>query len=161
MTTRRALTAAVLGALLLGPAACRSGPGASSGTDSASAADSAAASSSGAEGVAPRRTDVTPAARVQLDSGNASYRAQDYQEAGRHYRAALEAEPGLTSAWFGIYMAESALGNRAAADSARAHLGQMGGGAAAHVSPHAGMTTPDTAPTPPSGDAVKRDSTTL
>lgn len=53
-----------------------------------------------------------------VDSGNAAYRARDFNGASQHYRRAIDAGPDIGAAWFGLYMAERALGNAAAADSA-------------------------------------------
>jgi Flp pilus assembly protein TadD len=55
---------------------------------------------------------------AHLDSGTSAYREGSLEEAGRHYRAAAEADPELAAAWFGIYMVENALGDAEAADSA-------------------------------------------
>lgn len=57
-------------------------------------------------------------ALAQLDSGNAAFREKDYPEALRHYRGAAELAPEAPAPWFGIYMAERAVGNFTAADSA-------------------------------------------
>lgn len=62
-------------------------------------------------------------AAVHVDSGNAAYRAGDYEEARRQFRAAVAEQPESQAAWFGVYMAERALGNR---DSARAALERAG-----------------------------------
>ncbi|MDP2479450.1 MAG: hypothetical protein Q8W51_04860 [Candidatus Palauibacterales bacterium] len=104
---------------------------------------SAAASSSAADtGARMSRAEVPPAVSAQLDSGNTAYRAKDYDKALGHYRQAANMAPEFTAAWFGMYMAETALGHTAAADSARAHLGSMGQAAGAHNVPHAGMMPP-------------------
>jgi hypothetical protein len=57
-------------------------------------------------------------AAAQLDSGNAAFRAKDFAGALAHYRRSAERQSSLAAAWFGIYMAEGALGHTAAADSA-------------------------------------------
>ncbi len=64
------------------------------------------------------RPAVALGAAAQLDSGNAAFRAKDYTGALAHYRGAAERQPQLAAAWFGVYMAQSALGNKTAADSA-------------------------------------------
>jgi len=66
------------------------------------------------------RPAVELGAASQLDSGNTSYRARDYTGALAHYRAAAERQPRLAAAWFGVYMAQAALGDKAGADSAMA-----------------------------------------
>jgi tetratricopeptide (TPR) repeat protein len=55
-----------------------------------------------------------------IDSANAAYSEGDYAEANRLYRRGAEIAPDVTATWFGIYMAEHAMGNIAAADSAMA-----------------------------------------
>jgi tetratricopeptide (TPR) repeat protein len=64
------------------------------------------------------RETYPPIVVAQIDSGNAAYSAGNYEEALRHYRAAADAGPEIPATWFGIYMAQHALGNLAAADSA-------------------------------------------
>jgi tetratricopeptide (TPR) repeat protein len=62
-----------------------------------------------------------PAGLAELiDSANAAYSAREYDEAARLYRQSAELAPTVTATWFGIYMAEHARGNIAAADSAMA-----------------------------------------
>ena len=53
-----------------------------------------------------------------IDSANAAYSAQDFTAASGMYRRAAVLAPDITAPWFGLYMAEHALGNTAAADSA-------------------------------------------
>ncbi|HEX6559931.1 MAG TPA: hypothetical protein VF021_10725 [Longimicrobiales bacterium] len=57
--------------------------------------------------------------QAQLDSGNAAYRRQDYKASVGFYQAAAKAEPENISGWYGIYMAETKLGNKEAAAKAR------------------------------------------
>lgn len=57
-------------------------------------------------------------ARIQLDSGNAAFRAGDLGQAVVHYERVTELAPGDATGWFGLYMAHDAMGNQAAADSA-------------------------------------------
>jgi len=64
------------------------------------------------------RETYPPIVVAQIDSGNAAYSAGNYGEALRHYRAAADAGPEIPATWFGIYMAQHALGNLEAADSA-------------------------------------------
>jgi tetratricopeptide (TPR) repeat protein len=53
-----------------------------------------------------------------IDSANAAYSAGEYEQASDMYRRASQMAPAVTATWFGIYMAEHARGNIAAADSA-------------------------------------------
>lgn len=66
---------------------------------------------------------------AHLDSGGAAFRRDDYQTALDHYRSATEIGPDVAAAWFGVYMAQQALGNAAAADSALARVQSIAPGA--------------------------------
>ena len=55
---------------------------------------------------------------AQLDSGSAAFKANDFQAALNHYTKATEITPDLAAAWFGVYMAQDALGNTEAARQA-------------------------------------------
>jgi len=57
---------------------------------------------------------------AQLDSGSAAFRADDYQAALAHYTKATEISPNVAAAWFGVYMAQEALGDSGAAREALA-----------------------------------------
>lgn len=61
---------------------------------------------------------LPPAAVVQLDSGNAAYRLDQYETARAHYLRVTELAPGQAPGWFGLFMAETALGNDSAATAA-------------------------------------------
>jgi hypothetical protein len=124
--------------------------GQGSGAASTSAADTAARMS---------RAQVSPAVTAQLDSGNVAYRAKDYPTASHHYRAATGMAPEFTAAWFGVYMAETAMGHQAAADSAKTHLGAMQQAAGAHNLPHGGMMPPAGMPQGTTGASPRHDST--
>jgi len=98
-------------------------------------------------------SSVPPAVQAQLDSGTMSFRGGDVEGARLHYRAAAELAPELPAAWFGVYLAETRLGNQAAADSAAeivnrlapellesgAMMGAGHPGTAGEVSPHPPM----------------------
>jgi hypothetical protein len=81
------------------------------------------------DGVARARGNWPPGVAERVDSGNAAYSAQDYESASRHYRRAAELGPRVSAAWFGIYIAEHARGNMAAADSAMRRARQLVAGA--------------------------------
>ncbi|HET9438856.1 MAG TPA: hypothetical protein VFO52_01720 [Longimicrobiales bacterium] len=68
---------------------------------------------------------VSLTAQTALDSGNVVYRRGDYKAASEYYRQAARAEPENVAGWYGVYMAESKLGNKAAADSAQAIVAKM------------------------------------
>lgn len=72
----------------------------------------------GEEQVRSARHELAPATRAQLDSGNAAFRARDWERALRHYRAVIDLDQETAAGWFGVYMVEQARGNAAAADSA-------------------------------------------
>ena len=63
-------------------------------------------------------TVLSPAAKAALDSGNAYYRAREYTDALAWYRRASDIAPAHAAPYYGIYMAASALGKNALADSA-------------------------------------------
>ena len=90
-----------------------------------------AACAPGADDVGREPTDSLPAAQpaeeslppelaAQLDSGSASFRDDDFQGALAHYIRATEVAPASAAAWFGVYMAHSALGNEEEAAKALA-----------------------------------------
>ncbi len=94
----------------------------------------------GEAGEAPRMPIGEPAERrawpagvaLRVDSGNVAFRAGEYEAARRHYLEATRVGPDVPAAWFGVYMAESALGNVAAAESALGRAGDMTAAARAH-----------------------------
>ena len=67
------------------------------------------------------REDMPPAAVAQLDSGTAAFRADDFEAALRHYTRVTEISPDLGAGWFGVYMAEDALGHADRAEAALEH----------------------------------------
>ncbi|MEX0892559.1 MAG: hypothetical protein WEB88_10350 [Gemmatimonadota bacterium] len=71
-------------------------------------------------GGAPADASALPAAevRAELDAGNAAYRKDDHETALAHYTKATEMAPELAAAWFGVSMAQEALGNAEAAQEA-------------------------------------------
>ncbi len=76
-----------------------------------------------ADRAADRVEDALPAeVKAQVDSGNAAYRRGDYRAALTHFREAARRGPEEPVAWYGVQMAASALGDRAAADSASERL---------------------------------------
>jgi tetratricopeptide (TPR) repeat protein len=64
------------------------------------------------------REELDPTVRASLDSGNAAYRTNDYEAARRHFRHAVDIDDDVAAGWFGVYMAELALGNADAAEEA-------------------------------------------
>jgi tetratricopeptide (TPR) repeat protein len=96
-----------------------------------------------AESIQQARATWSAELSALIDSGNAAYSAQDYEAASSLYRRAAALEPDVTATWFGIYMAEHARGNIAAADSAMARAQQL--------SPEASIIhgTPDDTSRPP------------
>jgi Flp pilus assembly protein TadD len=63
---------------------------------------------------------VSPETAAQLDSGSVAFRADDFAGALGHYTKATELAPDLAAAWFGVFMAQEALGNAQAAQEALA-----------------------------------------
>jgi hypothetical protein len=68
---------------------------------------------------------VSLTAQTALDSGNVTYRRGDYKAANEYFRQAAKTDPNNVAGWYGVYMAESKLGNQAAADSAQAIVAKM------------------------------------
>ncbi|MFW6193114.1 MAG: tetratricopeptide repeat protein [Gemmatimonadota bacterium] len=79
--------------------------------------------------------DLPPALAVRLDSGNTAYRAGEFEKARRHFRAAVQTDSTEAAGWFGVYMAERALGNEVAADSALRRAGGLGDASGMHGAP--------------------------
>jgi Flp pilus assembly protein TadD len=75
------------------------------------------------------RPAMSEEALARLDSGNAAFRAQDFEGALTHYRRVSELEPDQSPGWFGIHMAQTSLGNDAAADSALRKVQSLAPGA--------------------------------
>jgi tetratricopeptide (TPR) repeat protein len=71
-----------------------------------------------AAAVREAREALDPIVVAQLDSGNVAFREQRYPDALAFYREAARRDPDAAAAWFGVYMAELALGNAAAAEEA-------------------------------------------
>ena len=70
------------------------------------------------------RDQMDPAVVAQLDSGTAAYRAHDFDASLRHYRRVTELDSEIAAGWFGVYLAEHALGH---AEEAQAALEQARG----------------------------------
>ena len=68
----------------------------------------------------PAQEPLPPEVTAQLDSGTAAFRADDYAGALAHYTRATELAPDLAAAWFGVAMAQEALGNAQGAQEALA-----------------------------------------
>ncbi len=83
------------------------------------------------DGVDPTkaRTRLSPSMAAQLDSGTAAFRAHDFIRARTHYLRVTTEEPEEAAGWFGVYMAEKALGNLESADSALAAVRRVAPGA--------------------------------
>jgi len=81
------------------------------------------------EDVRTARQGWPDGAGAQLDSANAAFSAKNHQEALRHYQALLdlpEAPQNLrVTAYFGLYMTHSALGDTVAANAAAAQLQEL------------------------------------
>lgn len=112
MTGRTVLAAC----LLLGIAAC--GPPDDQETGSIRGQD-----------VREAREDLPPALVEALDSGNAAYRRGDYDVALEFYNNAVDVDDDVAAGWFGVYMAELALGHPEAADSAMMRAQDLAPGA--------------------------------
>ena len=63
--------------------------------------------------------------QAQLDSGNAAYRRGDYKASAKFFHLATKSEPENLSGYYGVYMAESKLGNTEAASKAKAFVAKQ------------------------------------
>lgn len=79
--------------------------------------------------VVQAREELDPAFVAALDSGNAAYRAREYEEALRHFEDATGTDPDVAAGWFGVYMAQLALGNVDAANAAMERAQELAPGA--------------------------------
>lgn len=82
-----------------------------------------------ADDVRAAADQYSPAVRASLDSGNAAYRAGDHAGALRHYERAASADDDAAAAWFGVAMAQRALGDSAAAARALERVRDLAPGA--------------------------------
>ncbi|MCA9764518.1 MAG: hypothetical protein KC544_15465 [Gemmatimonadetes bacterium] len=64
------------------------------------------------------RAHWPPEVAAQLDSGSTAFRDDDYETALGHYTRVTEMAPDIAAGWFGIYMAQHALGHTEAAAAA-------------------------------------------
>lgn len=81
------------------------------------------------EDVLQAREGLDPAYRDALDSGNIAYRAREYDEALRYFEAATEIDAEIAAGWFGVYMAQLALGDVEAANAAMERAQELAPGA--------------------------------
>jgi tetratricopeptide (TPR) repeat protein len=86
------------------------------------------------------REQLSPEVRGALDSGNEAYREGRYLEAREHYQQAVQRDPEAAAGWFGLYMAELALGNAEAAEAAIRR--------AREAAPRASLLEPEPEPAP-------------
>ena len=64
------------------------------------------------------RETWSPEMTALVDSANAAYAAGEYQTAAEIFRSLTEEHPDVGTVWFGLYMAEDAMGNAEAATTA-------------------------------------------
>lgn len=89
--------------------------------------DGARAGSGAREAGRQPRAHLPLRVSAQLDSGNQAYREKDFEGAREHFRTAIRLDSAVASAWFGVYMAEEALGNQAAAREALQRADSLSG----------------------------------
>jgi tetratricopeptide (TPR) repeat protein len=68
---------------------------------------------------------LMPALQEELDAGNAAYRARDYAAALTHYEEAVRLDDQLAAGWYGVALAQGALGDSAARGVALAHVERL------------------------------------
>lgn len=84
------------------------------------------------------RASLPPGVADALDRGNAAYAADSFAAALEHYTEATRLGPEVAAAWFGVGMAQEALGDSAAAGQAMQRARDLAGGAS--------LMHPDTTP---------------
>jgi tetratricopeptide (TPR) repeat protein len=98
------------------------------------------------------------AADAHLDSANSAFSAKSYQDALRHYQAMLDLgdmpENAKVTAYFGLYMTHSALGDTVAARAAADRLQELAPNASLMHGPMMGDST-SASPAPPD-DSIHR-----
>jgi len=82
-----------------------------------------------AEALREARAMLSEEAAAALDGGGTAFRDGHYEQALEQYRRAAELAPDAAAPWFGIYMAQRALGRPEAADSALARAQSAAPGA--------------------------------
>jgi len=87
------------------------------------------------------RAELPAEVIAQLDSGSAAYREDNFAGALAHYTEATRRGPDVAAGWFGVYMAQTRLGNAAAADSALERARDVAPGATL-IHPTAADTAP-------------------
>ena len=76
---------------------------------------------------------------VQVDSANLEFMNGDIAAAAERYRTLTEEYPDIGTVWFGLYMAENALGNEEAAEAALVKVEELAPGLApAHEAAESG-----------------------
>jgi hypothetical protein len=75
------------------------------------------------------RASWDPAMTSQLDSGNVAIRADSFAAARRHFTTVTEMAPDVAAGWFGLYLAERALGNEEGATAASERAQAIASGA--------------------------------
>jgi tetratricopeptide (TPR) repeat protein len=81
------------------------------------------------QNVAQARENLPAEVVAEIDSANQAFRAGDHQGALEHYTRAKDMKGDVAAAWFGIYMAQHALGNEDAAKEALAEAQKVSPGA--------------------------------
>jgi len=82
-----------------------------------------------AQDIRQQRENLPPALVAQLDSGSTAFREKDVEAALRHYQAATKIDDRAAAAWFGVYMAQRALGNEQEAQKAMDKVQEIAPGA--------------------------------
>jgi tetratricopeptide (TPR) repeat protein len=68
---------------------------------------------------------LEPALQAELDAGNAAYRERRFEVALAHYSAAVRLDADLAAGWYGVALAQGALGDSAARGLALAEVERL------------------------------------
>lgn len=93
-----------------------------------------------------QRAEMPAEVVAAIDSGNVAYREDRFQDALAHYRRATELAPDDPTGWFGVYMAQTVLGDEAAAEAALERTRQIAPGATILHRTDADTAAADTVP---------------
>jgi hypothetical protein len=66
-----------------------------------------------------------PALQAELDAGNAAYRARQFEVALAHYSAVVRMDAELAAGWYGVALAQGALGDSVSRSLALAEVERL------------------------------------
>ena len=95
------------------------------------------------EATSTSRADWPEGLAEQVDEANAAYANEEYEAAAETYRGLTDQHPEIGTLWFGLYLAETALGNEEAAAAALEKVEELVPGLLQMHDGAGGMMAPD------------------